>query len=179
MKRNSRRIIAIVLLAAFVAWLVFTIFPVGGPGKTEKPEVPAAVKEYEPKFRKDAELAFVDTAAGDTIKTIDIEIADDEEERMYGMMYRKSMDPNTGMLFLMGEERMQSFWMKNTYVPLDIIYLNNKLEVVSVQKNAEPLNERSLPSEGPASYVLEVTGGFTDQFGIEKGTKIVYETAEQ
>lgn len=178
MSRNSRKVIAIILLVAFVAWIFFTVFPIGGPESRRPSADRPTATEYEPKFRKDGELFFVQPEAGDTIKQIDIEIADEPEEREYGMMYRKSMDPNTGMLFLMGEERQQSFWMKNTYVSLDILYLNDDLEVVSIQKNAEPLNTRSLPSEGPASHVLEVTGGFTDQFGIGKGTKIYYDTEQ-
>lgn len=175
MSRSAKRIVAIVLLAAFGLWLVFTVFPIGGPsgdsgsGSSSKP-----VKTYEPAFTHEGTLGFINTESGDTLKKIDIELAESSEEIQYGMMYRKSMDPNTGMLFLMGEERRQSFWMKNTYVSLDIIYINSKNEVVSIQKNAEPLSERSLPSEGAASMVLEVKGGFTDEQGITKGTQIYY-----
>ena len=127
----------------------------------------------EPRFTKEASLAILDTLGNDTfLKLLDIELAESMNEIQYGMMYRKSMDPNTGMLFLMGEERRQSFYMKNTYVSLDIIYINDAMEIVSIQKNAEPLNERSLPSEGPASLVLEIKGGLSDQWALTKGQKI-------
>ncbi len=175
-KSNSRRIIAIILLAVLVLWIVFTVFPTENR-RSEKPasgSSPAAKKAYEPKFKKEGELFFIDTNSADTIKSIDIEFADSPEKIQYGMMYRKTMNDNMGMLFLMGEERRQSFWMKNTYVSLDIIYVNSKGEVVSIQKNAEPLSEKSLPSEGPASMVLEVRGGFSDTYGIGKGTKITF-----
>lgn len=174
MNKSTKKIVALLLLAAFILWMIFTIFPVGGPGSS-----PGSVNRkpvtYEPKFQKEGELAFVNPGSGDTIKAITIEIAENPEEIQYGMMYRKNMDPNTGMLFLMGEERPQSFWMKNTYVSLDIIYINSKNEIVSIQKNAQPLSETSLPSEGAASMVLEVKGGFSDQHGIQKGSVIVFE----
>jgi hypothetical protein len=174
MNKNSRRIVAIVLLAAFGLWLVFTVFPFGGPEGSSNERVNRPAKVYEPKFKHEANLAFISATAHDTVKQIQIELAESAEEIQYGMMYRKSMDPNTGMLFLMPNEENQSFWMKNTYVSLDIIYINSSNEIVSIQKNAVPLSETSLPSAGPASMVLEVAGGFTDTHGIAAGTKIAF-----
>lgn len=170
MKNARNRIIAIALLLAFGAWLLFTILPSGStaPKSTKRPK-PTRV---EPPFTKEGELAILDSTGQDTLFQLDIELAESSAEIQYGMMYRKSMDRNTGMLFLMGQERPQSFYMKNTYVSLDIIYINDALEIVSIQRNAEPLNERSLPSEGAASLVLEVTGGLSDELGIGKGNKI-------
>lgn len=175
MKRNTGKIVAIALLLAFVGWIVFTSIPMGGDSGGSRKSPRTAVKEYEPKFTKEGELWIADGETQDTIKKIDIEIADNETETQYGMMYRKHMDPNTGMLFFMDSERQQSFWMKNTYVSLDIVYINSNFEIVSIQKNAEPLNTQSLPSEGPALYVLEVIGGFSDTHGIGKGDKIFFE----
>lgn len=174
MKSKTGKIVAIALLVAFVGWIVFTSIPMGGDKKPANRNS-QVVKEYEPKFTKEGELWFADNESQDTILKIDIEIADNASETQYGMMYRKHMDPNTGMLFFMDSERQQSFWMKNTYVSLDIIYINSNFEIVSIQKNAEPLNTQSLPSEGPALYVLEVIGGFSDTHGIGKGDKIYFE----
>ncbi len=173
MNRNTKRIVALFLLVAFGLWLVFTVFPFDSENSADA-KVPSTTKVYEPKFKHEGDLAFIAVDGNDTIKEIKIELAEKPEEIQYGMMYRKSMDANTGMLFLMSEEKEQSFWMKNTYVSLDIIYINSKNEVVSIQKNAEPLSEKSLPSEGSASFVLEVKGGFCDQYGIAKGTKIAF-----
>ncbi len=176
MSKRSKKIVAIILLVAFAAWMIFTVFPFGGAENPVPKSGNNALKEYEPTFRKEGELYFVKES--DTIKKIDIELAETQEEISYGMMYRKSMDLNTGMLFLMPGESRQSFYMKNTYVPLDIIFINKAGEVVSIQKNAEPLNTRSLPSEGPASLVLEVYGGFSDKNNITPGTKIFYERVQ-
>lgn len=175
MKKSTGRIVAIALLVAFLGWIVFTSLPMGGKEKPTSKGSNTTVHEYEPKFTKEGELWILRAETADTIKTLDIEIADNETETQYGMMYRKSVDPNTGMLFIMPEERQQSFWMKNTYVSLDIIYINSNFEIVSVQKNAKPHDLTSLPSEGPAQYVLEVHGGFADANGLKKGDKIQFE----
>lgn len=172
MKKNSKQIIAIVLLLAFGLWLIFTVLPSGGGSSSTETR---AVKMVEPKFYKEAVLAVLDSSGSDTIKVFDIELCESMNEIQYGMMYRKSMDPNTGMLFIMGEERRQSFYMKNTFVPLDIIYINQAMEIVSIQKNAKPLDETSLPSAGPASFVLEIYGGESDKLGIKAGNKISWQ----
>jgi uncharacterized membrane protein (UPF0127 family) len=171
MKNNSRRIIAIVLLVALALWLVFTAFPNGTTSKSKGQQAKGS-NNIEPTFRKEAELAILDSSGVDTILFLDIELAESMPEIQYGMMYRKSMEPQTGMLFIMGEQRRQSFYMKNTYVSLDIIYINDNMEIVSIQKNAVPLDESSLPSEGPASLVLEIKGGLSDQLGLKTGQMI-------
>lgn len=165
-------IVSLVLLVVLLGYWILFILP-DKPEEVSRP-VNKGSGSYEPKFKKEGELFLINDESHDTIRKLDIELAETREEISYGMMYRRSMDPETGMLFLMGDESPQSFYMKNTYVSLDIIYINDAMEVVSIQKNAEPLNERSLPSEGPASYILEVIGGYSDEHGIKKGTKISF-----
>ncbi len=174
MNRNRQRIIAIGLLIAFGLWILFTVLPMGS-GKGNKGKNKKLPTIVEPQFTKEASLAILDSNAVDTLKLLDIELAESIAEIQYGMMYRRSMAENMGMLFLMGEERRQSFYMKNTYVSLDIIYINDQMEIVSIQKNAVPLDETSLPSEGPASMVLEIKGGLSDEWGLQKGQKIRWE----
>ncbi|MGB0979910.1 MAG: DUF192 domain-containing protein [Croceimicrobium sp.] len=172
MKKNKNKVVAIALLLAFGAWITITVLPGRKVESGTKRPHPARV---EPSFTKEAQLSILNSNAMDTLISLDIELAESVAEIQYGMMYRKSMDPKTGMLFIMGQERPQSFYMKNTYVSLDIIYINSQNEIVSIQRNAEPLNERSLPSEGPASLVLEVKGGLSDQLGLAKGNKVIWE----
>ena len=126
----------------------------------------------EPPFMKEGELKFIMSDKKTEIKKIDIELAENDNERMQGMMYRKSMDDNKGMLFVFDLEEPQSFWMKNTIIPLDIMYVNSKKEIVKIFKNTTPFSENSLPSEKPAIYVVEVGGGFTDRYGIKEGDMI-------
>ena len=93
------------------------------------------------------------------IQTIDVEFAKNEMERSLGLMYRSSMDEHQGMWFIFSEEAPRSFYMRNTEISLDIIYLDKDKKVVSIAKNARPYDETSLPSEKPAMYVLEINGG--------------------
>ena len=126
-----------------------------------------------PTFKKEGELTLI-KATGDTIKVLDIEISDDDYQRQTGLMYRKTMKKNQGMLFLFPKQASRSFYMKNTYIALDIIYIDNHNKIVSIQKSATPLNEISLPSEAPAQYVLEINAGLSDQWQLNKGDKALW-----
>ncbi len=128
----------------------------------------------EPQFKKEGDLEFLKKDGKETLRKIDIELAENDDERMQGLMYRKSMDDNKGMLFIFQKEEPQSFWMKNTIMPLDIIYVNSKKEIVKIFKNTIPFSEKSLPSGNPATYVVEVNGGFTDKYGIKEGDLISF-----
>ncbi|RFS18710.1 DUF192 domain-containing protein [Chitinophaga silvatica] len=126
-------------------------------------------------FRKEGTLAFVAKSGADTLRKIDIQLAQTDEQRADGLMYRKSMSDDQGMLFIFPDMDERSFWMKNTYISLDIIYIDDKFEIVSIQKYATPLSEEGLPSFKKAKYVLEVNGGFSDKYHIAFGDKIVYQ----
>ncbi len=173
--QTLRKYGAITLIRVFV---IFMVFAGGGSCKNEtRQKVKPGKQEntYEPKFRKDGNLWLIKAATGDTLMKMDVEYANTQSSIEYGMMYRKSMDETMSMLFFMGNMQMRSFWMKNTYVSLDIIYVDDRLQIVSIQKNAEPLNTKSLPSDGPAMYVLEFKGGLSDKLGLEKGDMITWE----
>ncbi|RBL89700.1 DUF192 domain-containing protein [Chitinophaga flava] len=137
-------------------------------------ESPGTVTANGSDFRKDASLAFLSKNNADTIRKIDIQLAKTDKQREDGLMYRKSMSDDQGMLFIFPDMEERSFWMKNTYISLDIIYIDDKMEIVSIQKYATPLSEQSLPSFKKAQYVLEVNGGFCDKYHIGYGDKVVY-----
>ncbi|NNM24197.1 MAG: DUF192 domain-containing protein [Flavobacteriaceae bacterium] len=120
-------------------------------------------------FKKEGELNLKKSDNDSLLVKLDIEIANTDYETQTGLMYRKSMLSDRGMLFIFEDERPRSFYMKNTQFALDIIFLNAENKVVSIQKNAKPFDKASLPSEGPAKYVLEVNAGLTDQWGLEPG----------
>jgi len=130
-------------------------------------------KHPEPPFKKEGDLTFF-KKDGKEITKIDIEVADNGPERQQGLMWRKTMPENNGMLFIFPEDEEQSFWMKNTIMPLDIIYLNSKKEIVRIYKNATPYSEKSMPSEKKAMYVVETISGFCNKFGISEGDKITF-----
>jgi uncharacterized membrane protein (UPF0127 family) len=120
-------------------------------------------------------LEFV-TSAG-IVSKIDIEIADSPDQRSLGLMYRKKLDPDKGMLFIFQRSEEQAFWMKNTLIPLDIIYVDDQLRIVSIAENAKPLDETDIGSMAPALYVVEVNGGYCKQYGIAPGDHIKYKVA--
>jgi uncharacterized membrane protein (UPF0127 family) len=100
-----------------------------------------------------------------------VEIADDREEQAMGLMFRDSMPPDHGMLFIFRNESPRSFWMKNTRIPLDIMYFSSSLELINVAK-AVPCRVQQCPpypSEGPAMYVLELNAGTASELGLVPG----------
>lgn len=125
-------------------------------------------------FTRHGELAFIGSAASDTLALIDIELANTDFLRARGLMYRKSIPENGGMLFLMNFEEIQSFWMRNTFISLDILFVNAEREIVTIRANTTPLSERSYFSTAPALYVVEVNAGFSERNNIRVGDKISF-----
>lgn len=132
------------------------------------------IKPTEVTFTKEGELTLFKTTADSSKVVIDIEIADNEYETQTGLMYRNSMENNQGMLFVFDDVTERSFYMKNTKIPLDLIFIDEDKTIVSFQKNAKPFDENSLPSNAPAKYVLEVNAGLVDTWELSVGDKIQY-----
>jgi uncharacterized membrane protein (UPF0127 family) len=127
-----------------------------------------------PTFQKEGTLQFIDEN-GEMLATIDIEIASDDLERERGLMWRRSMERDQGMLFIMERSEMQSFWMLNTYLSLDIIFVDSDKRIVNIASNTKPQSLDPVRSTGPAKYVVEVLGGFCAEKRIEKGDRIAIE----
>jgi hypothetical protein len=161
-KLNALKVVTIIVLIAAAAFFIVNNFI-----NNNEPEV----KYYT--FKKEGELTFTDSLGNAKIK-IDLEIADNEYERQLGLMNRKSMEENQGMLFIFQYERMQSFWMRNTLIPLDMMFVNKDNKIITIHKNTKTLSAQSYPSTGPAIYVVEVIGGFTDKYKIVVGDKIFW-----
>ena len=100
----------------------------------------------------------------------DIEVATTPQQQARGLMYRTSLGVNKGMLFIFQREQMQAFWMANTLIPLDMVFIDAEARLVSIQREAEPLSRTSRPSEGPARFVLEIDGGEAAALGIDADT---------
>jgi uncharacterized protein len=106
-------------------------------------------------------------------KEFQVEIADDPRETSIGLMFRREMAENEGMLFDFGAEAPRSFWMQNTYIPLDMIFIKADGTIDSIAERATPLSEKSVPSKGAVRFVLEINGGLSDTLGIEAGDKVL------
>jgi uncharacterized protein len=114
----------------------------------------------------------LETAKGPADITVDI--ADTSDERTRGLMFRKSLPQDSGMFFIFDGEDQRSFWMKNTLIPLDMIFMDAGYKVVSVAKNVQPCKKdpcQTYPSVKPAKFVLEVNGGMSDSIGLKEGDK--------
>ena len=109
--------------------------------------------------------------AGGT-RAFQVEIAKDDATRDRGLMYRRFMPSEHGMLFEFEREAPQSFWMKNTYIPLDMIFISQTGVVTNIVASAEPLSERVIPSGPPCAAVLELNGGAAAAMGMKVGDKV-------
>lgn len=170
------RTVLFTLLALSVGWLssckTDNVKAVTEPSDS----IPAVEKKENsnPFFRKDGELRFAEARTYNEIVKIDIEVADDEDERILGLMNRDSIPANAGMLFMMGIEEPQSFWMKNTKIPLDIIYVAADNSIVKICYNAVPYSLDNINSDYPAMFVVEVNAGFAIKYGLKPGDRIIF-----
>jgi uncharacterized membrane protein (UPF0127 family) len=107
-----------------------------------------------------------------------VEIADDDAERARGLMFRDTLADGTGMLFIHDSESPQAYWMKNTRIPLDILYFDDDRKLVSQQRGVPPCsagnNCPSYPSEGPARYVLELNAGEAARLKLQDGAELTF-----
>jgi uncharacterized membrane protein (UPF0127 family) len=122
-------------------------------------------------FKKEGTLTFTDSL-GNVKTRIDIQIADNEYDRELGLMFRKHMQENRGMLFIFPQEGIQSFWMHNTYIPLDMIFVNAQDKIVTIQNADKTLSDQTYSSIKPAQFVIEVNLGFAKKYGLKVGDKI-------
>jgi uncharacterized membrane protein (UPF0127 family) len=122
-------------------------------------------------FRKDGWLEFVKND-GTVCASIAIEIAETPTNQAIGLMGRTEMDDSVGMLFIFAKADLRVFWMRNTPLSLDIIFISEDSKVINIAKSTQPLSDTRYPSQGLAKYVVEVLEGFSDRYGIEKGIKV-------
>lgn len=125
-------------------------------------------------FNKEGELTIFKAKTDSAITQLNIEIADTEYETQTGLMYRDALDTNNGMLFVFQDLAMHSFYMKNTKIPLDLIFIDDSLRIATIKANAQPLDKGSLSSEVPVRYVLEINAGLAEQWGVEVGDHVEF-----
>jgi uncharacterized protein len=144
------------------------VIPTSGCGGDDAPRGSAM---SEPQFRRDGTLEFL--AQDDSvITTIAIEIAETEAARQQGLMYRRSMPDQSGMLFIFDKPDTLSFWMRNTLMPLDIMFVSADRQIVNIAHRTRPLSDDLVRAEGLAKYVVEVRAGFSERLGISPGARI-------
>jgi uncharacterized membrane protein (UPF0127 family) len=119
-----------------------------------------------------AELQTLEIASKNGVHAFSVEMAVTEPERAKGLMFRKELPEGRGMLFDFQREQEVGFWMQNTYIPLDMIFIRGDGRILRIAENTEPLSTRIIPSNGPVRAVLEVIGGTSRKFGIAPGDRV-------
>ena len=119
------------------------------------------------------------TGADGADHAVEVEVVRSEAEVRKGLMWRKQLDPDAGMLFFMGETDVQTFWMKNTYISLDMIFITEDMHVAGIVENTTPLSEEQRYVETPSMYVLEVNAGWSKKHQIGEGARVTFENIKK
>jgi uncharacterized membrane protein (UPF0127 family) len=150
----ARRAVLATLICATFLWA-------GGLGEQAVAKKPLKVERLD-----------ILTASGP--RTFKVELADNEATREYGLMFRRSLAPDHGMLFNFKAVAPVAFWMRNTLIPLDMIFIARDGVIVSIARNAIPHDETPIPSGAPVLAVLEIAGGRAAELGVQPGDKVRY-----
>jgi len=114
----------------------------------------------------------VEIATRNGVRVFSVDVAADDETRARGLMYRKELPEEYGMLFDFEREEPVAMWMHNTYVSLDMIFIQGDGRILRIAERTEPLSDRIIPSGGPVRAVLEVAGGTAKKLGIAPGDRV-------
>ena len=151
-------------------WLVVALLTLSGCKDDEK----KVVKTEPITFTKEGELTIFKEQSDSVLVKYNIEIAESDYETQTGLMYRESMELDQGMFFIFPDVLFHSFYMKNTKIPLDLIFIDDKLRIASFKENAQPMDETGLSSEVPVQYVLELNAGQRKKYSLEVGDRIAF-----
>jgi len=121
-----------------------------------------------------AELQTLEIVSRSGVHVFTVEVVKTEQERATGLMYRKELPEGRGMLFDFSPEQQVSMWMKNTLIPLDMIFIRSDGRIIRIAENTEPLSEKIIPSGGLTRGVLEVIGGTAKKYGIAPGDRVAH-----
>ena len=143
----------------WTAFLLFGLFVAAGP-----------VRPADSQTR----LQTLEIASKTGVHVFAVEVVDNDTDRSKGLMYRKELPEGRGMLFDFQREQDVSFWMQNTYIPLDMVFIRADGRILRIAENTEPLSTRMIPSGGPVLGVLEVIGGTAHKLGLAPGDRVAH-----
>jgi uncharacterized membrane protein (UPF0127 family) len=123
-------------------------------------------------FAQAAELQTLEIASKSGVHAFQVEMAITPEEKERGLMFRRELPEGQGMLFDFQIDQPVAFWMKNTYIPLDMLFIRSDGRIARIAENTEPRSERNIPSGAPVRAVLEVIGGTAKKLGIAPGDRV-------
>jgi len=116
-------------------------------------------------------VSFI-SAAGDTLSSVEVAVADEDSERNQGLMDVRDLPQSKGMLFIFEQNQPRSFWMANTPLSLDIIFVNEDMEIVRIHHSTQPFSENNFESGQPAKYVVETNAGYCIAHDIQEGMQV-------
>ena len=166
-------ITTLIIVAVAAAALIYLFYPDSKPKDPERDYELSIARSLGLEFKNQGSLSFL-TGEGDTAVTIAVEVADDNVKRRIGMMFREKAEEKQGMLFIFPFSEIRSFWMRNTVLSLDMIFIDEQKRIVNIEKSTVPFTERSYFSTGPARYVLEVRAGFADKYNLSAGQEVTW-----
>ncbi len=149
-------------------WPLFAVLALA----TASPSV--ADDELDAAFEKDVLIIEASTHA---CYRFDVYLADNDAKRARGLMFVRDMPPATGMLLVYGRNDFRSMWMKNTFIPLDMVFARRDGTVSSVVRHTEPLSLRSVASIEPVAFVLELNAGTTEKLSIDENSRLIWQPA--
>jgi uncharacterized protein len=121
-----------------------------------------------------ADRQTVEIASKNGVHAFSVEMAENDADRAKGLMFRKELPEGKGMLFDFKRDQEVSFWMENTYIPLDMLFIRGDGTILRIAENTEPMSTKLIPSGGPVRAVLEVIGGSARKFGIAPGDRVAH-----
>ncbi len=172
-KRGMKKRVRIIIFLLLLSVMAFGYFQF-----IKKPPIETDSDNEKIIFQKQGELSFL-SQENKVISKLDIEIAATEYTREKGLMARATMEENQGMLFIFDYQKVENFWMKDTILPLDMIFVDEDLQIVHIAYDAVPFSEAQISSEKPALYVVEVNAGYCKKFNIEAGAKIQFQRSTE
>jgi len=169
---------------AWGAWAVVGLTSSPSSVARDKPVPPKAREVVDVKAEDDvgptlprARVLLEDAFGG--VRVVDVEVAATPDTRSRGLMWRRELPAGQGMLFIFPDEEVQRFWMRNTLIPLDMIFINSARRIVGIVENAAPRSLVQRFVREPGRYVLEVPGGWSQQVGLERGSTVRFEGVER
>jgi uncharacterized membrane protein (UPF0127 family) len=138
--------------------------------------VSLAATAQEP-LEKSFETDVLVIVARDACHRFDIYLAIDIQQQRRGLMFVREMPARTGMLFVYADENYRSMWMKNTYLPLDMVFARRDGSIANIESNTVPLSEKSIRSSEPVTFVLELNAGAARRLAIDDGSRLIWEPA--
>lgn len=142
------------------------VLPVAAAGIVLSQAVPSS------KARMRVEKLSIEPAAGGQAHAFDVELAESDRERALGLMFRTQLADTAGMLFWYGDAQDITMWMRNTYIPLDMVFIRGDGTIARIEAETEPMSERVIAAGSPVNAVLEIAGGAAARLGIKPGDRV-------